>query len=367
MRRHTGGVDVRSSSCGAGSASAGGSATASGGATCADSATGISKHDVAAETDNVEVAAAVDDYREYVVQQVDDTVTKTKVFTDAVRAGDLAAAASGVRPVRVPVGRRIEPIAGLIDDIDGALDSPGRRLRQGVDDPAFTGWHRLEYLLFDQQSTDGGAAVRRPARRRPRQAEDRLATLELPPGSLPVGAAGLIEEVSEGKITGEEDRYSHTDLWDFAANVEGSEALVTFLTPAIATPTPTCSATSGPASPTSTRTSRSTKTATAGTSVVRHAHRRRPEDDAGHARANSPRTSPRSRASSTSSSSCGNLAIIGSTRAGGGSSRPRPAAVRSPPSRPRCSSVAATIAAAARPARRRRSAGSRSTVHTRPG
>ena len=43
------------------------------------------------------------------------------------------------------------------------------------------------------------------------------------------GAAELIEEVSEGKITGEEDRYSHTDLWDFAANIEGSKQLIMLL------------------------------------------------------------------------------------------------------------------------------------------
>jgi iron uptake system component EfeO len=48
-----------------------------------------------------------------------------------------------------------------------------------------------------------------------------------------VGASELIEEVSLGKITGEEDRYSKTDLWDFAANVEGSQATVDVLTPAL--------------------------------------------------------------------------------------------------------------------------------------
>ncbi len=45
--------------------------------------------------------------------------------------------------------------------------------------------------------------------------------------------AELIEEVSTGKITGEEDRYSGTDLWDFAANVEGSEEAFELLTPAL--------------------------------------------------------------------------------------------------------------------------------------
>ena len=50
-----------------------------------------------------------------------------------------------------------------------------------------------------------------------------MSTTDIPPDAIPTGAAELIEEVSAGKITGEEDRYSGTDLWDFAANVEGSE------------------------------------------------------------------------------------------------------------------------------------------------
>ncbi len=45
------------------------------------------------------------------------------------------------------------------------------------------------------------------------------------------GAAGLIEEVAASKINGEEDRYSHTDLWDFRANVEGSQKIVDLLRP----------------------------------------------------------------------------------------------------------------------------------------
>jgi iron uptake system component EfeO len=37
------------------------------------------------------------------------------------------------------------------------------------------------------------------------------------------GAKELLDEVATGKVTGEEDRYSHTDLSDFYANVEGAE------------------------------------------------------------------------------------------------------------------------------------------------
>jgi iron uptake system component EfeO len=47
------------------------------------------------------------------------------------------------------------------------------------------------------------------------------------------GAKELLDEVATGKITGEEDRYSHTDLWDFAANLDGSKAAVQALRPVL--------------------------------------------------------------------------------------------------------------------------------------
>jgi iron uptake system component EfeO len=36
------------------------------------------------------------------------------------------------------------------------------------------------------------------------------------------GAIGLLDEVASGKITGEEEIWSHTDLWDFQANLDGA-------------------------------------------------------------------------------------------------------------------------------------------------
>ena len=61
----------------------------------------------------------------------------------------------------------------------------------------------------------------------------RRPTRQLAPLQLANGAKELLDEVATGKITGEEDRYSHTDLWDFAANVEGSKAAVAALRPVL--------------------------------------------------------------------------------------------------------------------------------------
>ena len=104
---------------------------------------------------------------------------------------------------------------------------------------AFTGYHRLEKDLWvDGLQADSG------------QIADQLladiktcsrgcTTVELTPVQLANGAKELLDEVATGKITGEEDRYSHTDLWDFKANVEGSQAAVAALRPVIDEKDPT--------------------------------------------------------------------------------------------------------------------------------
>ena len=51
-------------------------------------------------------------------------------------------------------------------------------------------------------------------------------TIKLEPAQIANGAVELMNEVASSKITGEEDRYSHTDLWDFQANVDGAAKIV---------------------------------------------------------------------------------------------------------------------------------------------
>jgi iron uptake system component EfeO len=45
------------------------------------------------------------------------------------------------------------------------------------------------------------------------------------------GAKGLLDEVAKGKVTGEEEYWSRTDLWDFQANVDGARVAFDGLKP----------------------------------------------------------------------------------------------------------------------------------------
>ncbi len=176
-----------------------------------------------------EKAAA--EYKTYAIEQIDELVRVVKVLTDAVRAGDLEAAQAAYAPSRLP-WERIEPLAGLVEEIDGKVDARVDDFA-GEDDPTFTGWHRLEYLLFAKNTTDGGAPFADQLDADIATLKQQMPTVEVPAVDVPTGAAELIEEVSQGKITGEEDRYSKTDLWDFDANLQGSQAAIERLTPAL--------------------------------------------------------------------------------------------------------------------------------------
>ena len=211
------GGDVRSTGSASGSGSGSGS--------------GISEDEVAQTTDNELVAAALEEYKVYVLEQIDETITATTVFTDAVRAGDVEAAQGAYAPSRQG-WERIEPVAGLVEEIDGAVDARVDDF-EGVDDPDFTGWHRIEYLLWEEGDADAAVPFADQLDEDLQTLRSEVEAMDIPPAALVVGASELIEEVSTGKITGEEDRYSHTDLWDFAANVEGSEAGIELLAPAL--------------------------------------------------------------------------------------------------------------------------------------
>ena len=194
------------------------------------SATTTTTSAAAAAPDPLAEQAAAE-YKTYAQGQIDDLVVKVKVLTDAVRANNLQAAQDAYEPSRVP-WERIEPLAGLVEEIDGKVDSRVDDF-ENVDDPEFTGWHRLEYLLFEKNTTEGGAPFADQLDQDIASLKEQFPSVEVKPVDVATGAAELIEEVSEGKITGEEDRYSKTDLWDFDANLQGSQAAIDKLKPAL--------------------------------------------------------------------------------------------------------------------------------------
>jgi len=176
------------------------------------------------------LGSAITDYKKYVTAETAQLVAGTKAFTDAVKAGDSEKAKSLYAPTRQHY-ERIEPIAELFSDLDGSIDAREDDYEQKAADPKFTGFHRLEKALFGDNSVEGMAQYADQLYADVQDLQKRISELAFPPSKVVGGAAGLIEEVAASKISGEEDRYSHTDLWDFQANVDGAQKIVNLLRP----------------------------------------------------------------------------------------------------------------------------------------
>ena len=178
------------------------------------------------------VALAATNYVAYVKNQVEGLVTSTTTFLDAYRAGDDDLARS-LYPTTRAAYERIEPVAEWFGDLDPKIDFREADVPEGTE---WTGWHRIEKDLWQPTAEDNGGEKYVPLTTDERNrfadlletdtaalndavhATDYTVSID----AISNGAIGLLDEVASGKITGEEEIWSHTDLWDFQANLEGA-------------------------------------------------------------------------------------------------------------------------------------------------
>jgi iron uptake system component EfeO len=177
---------------------------------------------------NLDTATA--NYSKYVESQTDELVTRTAAFTAAIKAGDTEKAKSLFASTREPY-ETIEPVAESFGNLDPEIDARENDVAKG---DKWTGFHRIEKGLWEDNSTEGLEPYADKLNADVKKLQTKAKGLSYQPAELANGSTGLLDEVSKSKITGEEDRYSHTDLWDFAANVDGSQAAYKQLKPAVA-------------------------------------------------------------------------------------------------------------------------------------
>jgi iron uptake system component EfeO len=179
-----------------------------------------------------QLAAAQAAYVAYVKDQVGALTSGTVRFADAYRAGDDATARSLYASTRVH-WERVEPVAESFGDLDPLLDLREADLTAGQ---TWTGWHLIEKDLWPPTPAANGGQAYVPLTAQQRAAAaDRLVSdtrslasrvgadgFTVEAFAIANGAKELLDEVATGKVTGEEETWSHTDLWDFAANVDGA-------------------------------------------------------------------------------------------------------------------------------------------------
>jgi iron uptake system component EfeO len=171
------------------------------------------------------VDTALTNYAAYVQDQSDQLAAKTSEFVDRYESGD-DEAARALYPEARTHWERIETVAESFGDLDPKMDAREADLEPGQ---KWTGWHRIEKDLWPEEAQGYTPLT---AKQRAFYADDlmtntrtldrRVEKLEYTVDQIANGSRGLLEEVATGKVTGEEEFWSHTDLWDFQANVDGA-------------------------------------------------------------------------------------------------------------------------------------------------
>jgi iron uptake system component EfeO len=175
------------------------------------------------------LAKASAGYKTYVISESAKLLAGTKTFVAALGRGDLAAAKAQFGPVRAHY-EAIEPVAESFGNLDPEIDA---RVNDVPNLEDWTGFHRIEQILWVERTTDGTKPLAAKLLQDVQTLDAKVQTLTYQPAQLANGAVELLNEVASSKITGEEDRYSHTYLSDFAANVGGAHEAFVLLAPAL--------------------------------------------------------------------------------------------------------------------------------------
>ena len=184
-----------------------------------------------AEQKSLDKATA--DYKSFVQGQIDQLLTDTEKFAGVLKEGKLDEAKKMYPLIRMSY-ERSEPIAESFGESDVKIDF---RLADYLDEnkteEGWSGFHRIEKIMWEQNTTVGTESYADQLVNDIKELKAKVATVKVTPDIMLTGAVDLLNEVATSKITGEEEIYAHTDLYDFRANIEGAEKIFELFKPLI--------------------------------------------------------------------------------------------------------------------------------------
>ena len=169
-------------------------------------------------------------YKAWVSTQMDGLVSETEKFVALLNDGKVDEA-KALYPHARMYFERSEPVAELFGDLDPRIDNREADLQAGE---TWTGYHAIEKILWTKNTTDGTQALGETLLVDVKELQAKIPSAEVTGDLMVQGSVDLLNEISTSKITGEEEVFSHTDLYDFWANIEGADKIFEILSPKIA-------------------------------------------------------------------------------------------------------------------------------------
>ncbi|ERK47667.1 iron uptake system protein EfeO [Leptotrichia sp. oral taxon 879] len=179
----------------------------------------------------VDLSKETAEYKKYVEGQIDMLLKNTENFAKLLKEGKLDEAKK-VYPLIRMAYERSEPIAESFGESDVKIDYRLVDFKEEFkNEEGWKGFHRIEKILWEQNTTKGTEKYADDLVNDIKELKAKIATIEVTPDLMVTGAIDLLNEVSTQKITGEEEVFSHTDLYDFRANIEGAQKIFELFRP----------------------------------------------------------------------------------------------------------------------------------------
>ena len=171
------------------------------------------------------------EFRVYLNSQGGALIKAVSALEQAIAAGDLSQAQALYLPAREAY-QRLAPAAQRLAELDNAINARADYFEKREQDPAFSGFHRLEYGLFAQHSLDGLAPIAQRLLSDVTTLKQQLLAQSLPPEQLVSILVRNLNSLADVRAaSGEEERYSHLDLNGFAANLAVARKVVELMRP----------------------------------------------------------------------------------------------------------------------------------------
>jgi len=184
-----------------------------------------------AEQGKTDLSNETSEYKKYVEGQIDMLLKDTENFAQLLKTGKLDEAKK-VYPLIRMAYERSEPIAESFGESDIKIDYRLVDFKEEFkNEEGWKGFHRIEKILWEQNTTKGTEKYAEDLVNDIKELKAKIATIEVTPDLMVTGAIDLLNEVSTQKITGEEEVFSHTDLYDFRANIEGAQKIFELFRP----------------------------------------------------------------------------------------------------------------------------------------
>lgn len=173
----------------------------------------------------VDLSKETEEYKAFVEKEIDKLLLDTEKFAETLKKGDLEGAKAQYPLIRMAY-ERSEPIAESFGESDINIDFRLVDFKEEFNkEEGWRGFHRIEKILWENKTTKGTEQYADQLVKDIKELRAKISTVEVTPDMMITGAVDLLNEVSTSKITGEEEIYSHTDLYDFKANIEGAEKI----------------------------------------------------------------------------------------------------------------------------------------------